>query len=128
MADHPQRILVADDDANLRWLVVVALKTIGYQVVQASNGKEALEMILQDPPHLILLDGMMPIMNGYQCIQKIRENPKLANIPVVMLTGLSSGEDEIMNPDVLPDGRLPKPFSITELQQYVQGFLPLHTK
>ena len=77
-----------DDDGNDRQLVEIALAREGFSLVTAASGEEALAMVAQQPPDLIVLDAMMPRMDGYQVAGKIKGNLATKNIPVIMLTGL----------------------------------------
>ena len=91
----PAHILIVDDnELNLK-LASTVLEKEGYQTSTALNGKEALARANKAPPDLAILDVMMPDMDGYELCKRIRETPSLANIPVIMLTALSSVDDRL---------------------------------
>lgn len=80
------RILVVDDDTYLNDFYVELLTSEGYQVNSAFNGQEALDLIAKNPPHLILLDIMMPVLNGNEVLERLKADEKTQKIPVIMLT------------------------------------------
>lgn len=79
--------MVIDDDEMLREVMIETLRDDGYAVVQAGNGKEALEILEQSTPELILVDVMMPVMNGYEFCKRLRKLPNGHNVPVIIMTG-----------------------------------------
>jgi CheY-like chemotaxis protein len=81
-------LLVVDDDESIRTTLAVILHRGGHEVACAADGKEALGKMREDPPDLVLLDLMMPGMGGWDVLAAMRENPRLADIPVVVLTSL----------------------------------------
>ena len=83
------RILTVEDSDNIRRLIAYNLKRAGYEVIEASNGKEAVRVLQKLVPDLIILDVRMPEMNGFQLLELMRKYPKAAAIPVLMLTALS---------------------------------------
>ena len=88
IAEHQARVLIVDDEPRNRKLLEVMLKPEGYQLLSAGNGEEALVLVDQQPPDLILLDVMMPGMDGYQVTGKIKANLATKNIPVILITAL----------------------------------------
>src|ERR1700692_1827118 len=88
VADVPPRILIVDDERRNAELLKVMLTPEGYTLLTATNGEDALGLLAEQKPDLILLDVMMPGMDGYQVVAKIKENPATRNIPVIMLTAL----------------------------------------
>src|SRR5687768_7482787 len=84
LVDHPGRILIVDDEPQNRQLLEVMLAAEGFVPSTAASGEEALAVIEQHPPDLILLDIMMPGMGGYEFASKIKRNPLTRNIPVIM--------------------------------------------
>lgn len=110
-----QHILIVDDnDLNLKLATTVLAKE-GYQTSTAINGYQALEKATDHPPDLAILDIMMPDMNGYELCRRMRENPRLANIPIIILTALSSVDDRLKAFEVGADDFLSKPFVPAEL-------------
>ena len=87
------RILVAEDNAVNRELLRELLEARGYTVFEACDGQEALQMIEQDQPELLLLDIGMPVLDGFAVIRRIRENPRLAPLPVVAVTAYAMRGD-----------------------------------
>ncbi|MCY7322548.1 MAG: response regulator [Phormidesmis sp. CAN_BIN36] len=119
----PNHILVVDDVADNSFLLQVLLEDEGYQVEVADSGSAALAKIELAPPKLVLLDVMMPGMNGYEVAQKIRENIDLPFIPIVMVTG----HDQLtLSKDLQVDGFLRKPIEFDELLSQVHAILESH--
>ena len=92
------KVLVAEDERLIRNLLVDTLFDCGYDVMEAKDGGEAFQIACTDHPDLILLDVMMPEMNGFEVLQKLRETPGTESIPVIMLTAVpaTQGEQEAM--------------------------------
>ena len=90
VAPEPKRILVVDDEFDNRELLEIILEREGYVMSMASSGDEALATIALDPPDLVLLDIMMPGMDGYQVVARIKSNPLSQHIPVLMVTALDA--------------------------------------
>ena len=121
----PQKILVVDDqEANIA-LVEAILVSEGYQVIPAMDGEQAIQRVAAGPPDLILLDVMMPGMDGYEVCAKIKEDERTRLIPVIMLTSLSDLEDRIRGIEVGADDFLSKPFHQAELSARVRSLLKL---
>lgn len=87
------KVLIADDSATMRGLIRMELEVAGFAVAEAADGEQALQLALADPPDVILLDVEMPVLDGYGCLQKLKEAPATAHIPVVFVTGLLTAED-----------------------------------
>ena len=117
------RILVAEDNAVNRELLRELLETRGYTVFEACNGQEALYMIERDLPELLLLDIGMPILDGFAVIRRIRENPRLAMLPVVAVTAyaMRGDREKILNSGF--DGYLSKPLTPSSLTQELDRLL-----
>ncbi len=109
------RILVADDDAWILRMVTTVLQKRGYEVRTAVDGQEALEMALREPPDLVITDVMMPRLDGWQLVRKLRARPEFAFVPMIFLTALGSDEDRIRGFKLGADDYLPKPFRFEEL-------------
>lgn len=90
-----KKILVAEDEITMREIVVAKLSNSGYKVLEADNGKTAVEVITKEKPDLVLLDLMMPQMDGFGVLEAIRQNkdPKIANTKVIILSNLWSKDD-----------------------------------
>ncbi len=80
------KVLVADDEKDIRRLVVFTLERVGFEVIEASDGRQALEMAIEQKPGIILLDVMMPFMSGYEVCRQLREIPEMENIPILFLS------------------------------------------
>jgi DNA-binding response OmpR family regulator len=120
MAPQKPLILVVDDDPALVRLVSLNLNLDGYQVVTAPDGKTAIELIQSEKPALVLLDIMMPGMDGFQTCGRIRD---FSEIPIIMLTAKGGVEDVVHGLDIGADDYVTKPFSITELLVRVKAVL-----
>ncbi len=116
-------ILLADDEANLRKLVRWTLDDPQYRILDASSGSAALELARQERPDLLLLDWMMPGLSGIEVIKKLREDPVLASIPVIMLTARGQEKDRERALALGLHSYLVKPFSPLELIEKVQEVL-----
>lgn len=105
-------ILIADDEADIRNLIKISLEENGYTVLAAQNGKEALEILMKQDVHLAILDVMMPVMDGFNLLRKIREH---STVPVIFLTARTDDMDKVLGLGLGADDYLAKPFSIAEL-------------
>jgi diguanylate cyclase (GGDEF)-like protein len=117
------RILVVDDIQLNRKLLKTYLEGAGYEVIQAEDGLQALKRIEEDGPDLILLDIMMPKMNGYQVCRRIKAEERTNFLPVIMVTALNELEDKIKGMDAGADDFICKPFNKLELLARVKSLL-----
>lgn len=113
-------IVVVDDDPGILKLVSLNLQLEGFSVITASDGKEALQLIRNSQPALVLLDIMMPVMDGFQTCERIRE---FSDVPIIMLTAKNGTEDIVRGLDMGADDYVVKPFSINELVARVKAVL-----
>jgi putative two-component system response regulator len=121
--DMKVKILVVDDeDRNLR-LMKLLLTSFGYDVLTASNGEEALEMVHDIPPDVILLDIMMPKMDGFEVAKQLKREEETKIIPIVMVTALNGVEDRVKALEAGADDFLNKPVDKTELRARVQSLV-----
>jgi len=121
------RILIAEDEKDIRELIAFTLRFAGFDVLLATNGVEAVEVAEAERPDLVILDVRMPRMSGYEACRRLKENPQTASLPVVFLSakgqdseiqqGLESGAEEYIL----------KPFAPDELIQQVRDILNRHT-
>ena len=115
MGKNP-KVLIVEDDSNLRRLYAIGLNQRGFAVKLAANGAEAVERVGQEEPDLILLDLIMPIMDGWEVIEKVNFNGRPRTIPVVVISG--SPRPEAPTPPCIV-GWLSKPVSLEELVQTI---------
>lgn len=115
-----KRILVVDDEPRYQRLLDANLRTDGYTIVTASDGLQAIDIFSSQPFDLILLDVMMPNLDGFDTCQRIRE---YSNIPIIMLTAKGDEKDRVRGLDLGADDYLVKPFSATELLARVRAVL-----
>jgi class 3 adenylate cyclase len=113
--DKPLRIVVVDDNPRNVKLVRSILKTTGYETIPAYSGREALDLVAEDPPDLVILDVLMPEMDGFQVARELRANAESRAIPILMLTALRDMEDKVKGLDAGADDFLTKPFNSVEL-------------
>jgi len=118
-----RKILIADDEPAVRSLVCSMLEK-DYSVVAASNGEEAINIARVQKPDLILMDIMMPKVDGYIACYTIKSDPELNSIPVVMLTGIGHELNKKLAKEVGADGYITKPFKLQELMEVIVKFLP----
>jgi len=117
------KILIVDDEPSILNILDFSLGAEGYEVIQASDGAKAYEMAIEQHPDMIVMDVMMPIMDGYQACEKLKADIRTAMIPVVLLTAKSATEDHQRGTDAGADGYLTKPFSPQRLVELTDSFL-----
>ncbi len=115
-----QRILVVDDEKPLREFVARNLSVRGYEVLKAANGLEALALFQNEPLDLIILDLMMPHMDGLELTQRVR---RISTVPIIVLSALDEERDKVTALDLGADDYLTKPFGVEELLARVRGLL-----
>jgi len=118
-----KKILVIDDEPDLRELVRINLDQAGYSVETASSGREALHALRHSAPDLVVLDLMLPDISGTELCRKIRSDPALAEIPVIMLTAKATEVDRVVGFELGADDYVTKPFSPRELALRVAAVL-----
>ena len=117
------RILVADDDPLSIKLLNFRLRSVGHEVISAVDGGEALEIATREKPDLVLLDIMMPVMNGFQVLRKLKLQEETKNIPVIMLTSKVQEKDVVFGLEAGAEDYITKPFSFAELNARVNRAL-----
>ncbi len=117
------KILVADDEPHILRLISFTLSNHGWEIVTAGDGATAVELAETEQPDLILLDVMMPIMNGYEAAREICKNPKTAHIPVVMLSAKSQQGEIAEGLTCGASEYICKPFTPKDLVQRVSAIL-----
>jgi PAS domain S-box-containing protein len=125
VADHPPRILIVDDERANRELLKVMLTPEGFLPLTAASGEDALAMVAQQPPDLILLDIMMPGMDGYQVAAKLKGDLSTRNIPVIMVTALDDRNARMLGLSAGAEDFLTKPVDRAELCVRVRNLLRL---
>ena len=115
-----KRILIADDEPRYLRLLEANLRTEGYEVVTAQDGLQALEVFSNQPIDLVLLDVMMPRLDGFSTCQRLRE---FSNVPIIILTAKGEEQDRVRGLDLGADDYMVKPFSATELLARVRAVL-----
>ena len=123
-----EKILVIDDDLDTLRLVGLMLQRQGYQISAATNGQQGLEKAIEEKPNLILLDIMMPDMDGYEVARRLRKNPVTINIPILMFTAKTQLDDKVAGFEVGADDYLTKPTHPSELQSHVKALLARSAK
>jgi CheY-like chemotaxis protein len=116
----PYKILVADDEPPIVRLMEFILARHGHQMLTAVNGEQALAMVREHAPDLVLLDIMMPRVDGYEVARTLRADPKLAQMPIIMLSAKAQEEDIQRGMEVGVDAYITKPFSPEHLVEVVQ--------
>jgi len=116
----PKKILAVDDERHIVRLVQVNLERAGYEVVTAFDGKDALEKVAAEQPDLVVLDVMMPYMDGFEVLQNLRKNPSTRELPVIMLTAKAQDADVFRGWQSGVDCYLTKPFNPMELISFVK--------
>jgi putative two-component system response regulator len=119
----PGKILIVDDDQRNRKLMVVQLESLGHEIHVAANGDEALDLIQDIDPDLVLLDVMMPGIDGYQVLEKIKGNRETMDLPVIMITALSDTQSRVKAYDLGADDFISKPPDRTEMMVRVRSLL-----
>jgi pilus assembly protein CpaE len=118
-----EKILIIDDDVDTLRLVGLMLQRQGYEISAASNGTQGLAKALEERPDLILLDVMMPDMDGYEVARRLRKNPVTVSVPILMFTAKTQLDDKVAGFEVGADDYLTKPTHPTELQAHVKALL-----
>src|SRR3989442_15194878 len=120
MTTKAKRILLAEDEVALRDFVSRNLRARGFEVLEASNGLEAMALWEREDPHLLILDIMMPRMDGLEVCRRVRE---LSAVPIIVLTALDAESDKVAALDLGADDYLTKPFGVEELLARVRAVL-----
>jgi DNA-binding response OmpR family regulator len=117
------KILVAEDSVTIRRLVAARLAADGYEVLEAEDGEQALSLAMSGEPDLVVLDKVMPKLDGFEIVQALRSRPETQSLPIVMLTD-RGGEDDVLDGlDLGVDEYMSKPFSPRELSARIRRLL-----
>jgi DNA-binding response OmpR family regulator len=114
------KVLIIDDDDTYRSVINDVLTESGYLVVEARSGAEGLEQARQANPDVILLDIMMPVVDGYQTCRKLRHNPATRGIPIIMLTALTDSEARFRSKEAGADDYIAKPYPPQEMKNRIE--------
>ena len=118
-----EKILIVDDEEQIRRLVSAFLQRKGYNVTVAADGMEALRLVREDPPHLVVTDVNMPYVNGLELTRRLRENRKTSRVPILMLSARKQAEDILSGYQVGADDYVPKPVEMTVLAAKIETLL-----
>jgi two-component system, cell cycle response regulator DivK len=120
-----KRILVIEDTDDNRRIFRDLLGPSGYELLEALDGEQGVAMAAAERPDLILMDIQLPIVDGYEATRRIKANPDLRHIPIIAVTSYALSGDEAKSRAAGCDGYLAKPFSLQQVLDAVQNFLPL---
>jgi len=123
VAETKKKILVVDDELDMLMVIKLRLEASGYEVITATDGLEGLNAARRVKPDLIVLDIMLPKMNGYKVARFLKFDEEYKSIPIVMLTALSGEEDKSTGIETGADAYLTKPFETQQLLDAVKSFL-----
>ncbi len=118
-----ERILVVDDEKDLVDLVVYNLEKAGYQTLRAHDGEAALRRAVGESPDAVVLDVMLPLLDGWEVLKRLRAEPRTARLPVLMLTARGEETDRVLGLELGADDYLTKPFSPRELTARIKALL-----
>lgn len=118
-----EKILIVDDEKDIVKLLDYNLKKEGFRTVLSYDGKDALELVVKEHPNLVLLDLMLPEVDGLEVCKSLKKNDKTANIPVIMLTAKSQETDKIIGLELGADDYITKPFSPREVIARIKAVL-----
>ena len=117
------RILVVEDEESLLKLETILLTTKGYDVTGVADGMAALQVMESNPPDLVILDIMLPEIDGFEVCTRIKANPKTSSIPVVMLTAKKNSQDFTRGLQVGAEAYITKPFKSARVVEVIEGLL-----
>ena len=117
------KILIVEDEKDIRDLIIYALQAKGYETISADDGEKALKMLKENKPDLVILDWMLPSVSGLEICRSIRRDINTKNIPIIMLTAKITEDDKILGLDSGADDYITKPFSTAELSSRVKAIL-----
>ena len=118
-----KKILIVDDEQQLALAVKIRLQSRGYQVVTAGDGKQALEAVEKEHPDLVILDILMPVMDGYEVYHLLKENPQTKDVPVIIVTAKGERKDRQLGLNGAAYNYIAKPFEIERVVAKVREVL-----
>jgi len=119
----PKKILIVDDNQDSRELTVKVLKNRGYQIIEASDGEEALEKALAEKPDLILMDISIPKINGYEVTRRLKSQADFKATPIIALTAHAMKGDKEKALEAGCDGYISKPINVHELPDQIKSYM-----
>jgi CheY-like chemotaxis protein len=117
------RVLVIDDQTSVRAAIRLPLEYLGYRVDEAENGEEGLQKARENTPDLILCDFDMPVMDGLETVVQVRKDPVLGPVPLIILSGMVTGEDKRRLMNAGANAILLKPFALADLTSLITRYL-----
>jgi DNA-binding response OmpR family regulator len=123
MSQRKRTILIVDDEEDVLDLLQLVFETSGFEVRRAATGKSAVSIAYEEPPDVVLLDVMMPEMDGWQVLRTLKGDERTRNVPVVMLSARAERRDKMIGLQEGAEGYIAKPFSPAEVVREVQSFL-----
>ena len=121
---EPGRILVVDDNQDNNEIIAPRLRFRGYEILEASDGEQALALVRESAPDLLLLDVMLPDIDGYEISRRIKGATDLPFIPIILVTARDSTQDKVAGLDAGADDYLTKPLDLEEFLSTVERYLP----
>ena len=121
------RILVVDDEAAQREIIVYNLEAAGFEVMSADNGEDAVLMVQEEHPNVVVLDWMMPKLSGLEVCRQLRSNKETKAIPIILLSARSEDVDKVRGLEIGADDYVSKPFSVVELMARINAQLRRHS-
>jgi len=118
-----QRVLLVDDEENIRMLVRFNLEKAGYEVIEAGDGKQALALARNESPDIVILDLMLPGIDGLEVCRLLKQSPETAALPIIMLTAKGDEIDRVIGLELGADDYMAKPFSQRELAARIKAVL-----
>ncbi len=119
------RILVVEDSPTILYMMTDMLSQLGYEILKAANGAEAVTLATTEKPDVILLDVILPKLNGYQVCRQIKSQPQTEHIPVIMITSKGKQTDRHWGLEQGADAYIVKPVDPDELKDVIDKFIPL---
>ncbi len=123
LADTRTKILVVDDEPDTLIPLTRALEADNYVTIEAVDGAEAIEKVRNETPDLVLLDLMLPKLNGYEVCMKLKEDPLTRHIPIIMLSAKGEIKDKVLGIEIGADDYVTKPFDLLELKTRIRALL-----
>ena len=123
VAKERRTILIADDDSGVRFLLATLCEDMGYSTVEATNGREAVDLVTREAPDLVIMDAVMPQLDGFEATRQLKQSSATRHIPILILTGLRSRNDRLKGIEAGANDLLSKPIDSEELMLRVRNNL-----